>query len=87
MTSHHKPLDKPTEQTDNLVPETMTWPKAWVLGARFPKKPGGTTLVPRDTLLGRLTIDVNIHESTAHHGSPPDQTTKGIHRTVSLTRN
>ncbi|KAL0075095.1 hypothetical protein F4703DRAFT_1935194 [Phycomyces blakesleeanus] len=51
-----------------------------VLEARFPKKPEGTTLVPRDTSLGRLTVDVNAHESsTARHGSPPDQTTEGIH--------
>ncbi|OAD78108.1 hypothetical protein PHYBLDRAFT_68391 [Phycomyces blakesleeanus NRRL 1555(-)] len=38
--------------------------------------------------LGRLTVDVNAHESgTTHHGSPPDQTTKGIHRPVFPTRN
>ncbi|OAD71075.1 hypothetical protein PHYBLDRAFT_148293 [Phycomyces blakesleeanus NRRL 1555(-)] len=59
-----------------------------VSGVGFPKKPWGTTLVPRDTSLGRLTIDVNAHESgTTHHGSPPDQTTKGIHCPVSITRN
>ncbi|OAD80203.1 hypothetical protein PHYBLDRAFT_140207 [Phycomyces blakesleeanus NRRL 1555(-)] len=40
----------------------------------------GTTLVPRDTSLCRLTVDVNAHESgTTRHGSPPDQTTKEIH--------
>ncbi|OAD66180.1 hypothetical protein PHYBLDRAFT_152749 [Phycomyces blakesleeanus NRRL 1555(-)] len=62
--------------------------KTGVSGARFPKKPGRTTLVPRDTSLGRLTVDVNAHKSgTARHGSPPDQTTKGMHRPVSLTRN
>ncbi|OAD81277.1 hypothetical protein PHYBLDRAFT_161892 [Phycomyces blakesleeanus NRRL 1555(-)] len=59
-----------------------------VLGARFPKEPGGTTLVPRDTSFGQLTIDVDAHESgTARHSSPPDQTTEGIHRPVFLTRN
>ncbi|OAD71953.1 hypothetical protein PHYBLDRAFT_146937 [Phycomyces blakesleeanus NRRL 1555(-)] len=50
-----------------------------VLGARFPKKPGGTTLVPRDLSLGQLIIDINAHESgTAHHDSLLDQTTKEI---------
>ncbi|KAL0091303.1 hypothetical protein F4703DRAFT_1925708 [Phycomyces blakesleeanus] len=44
-----------------------------LLGARFLKKPGGTTLVPRDMSLGRLTVDINVHESgTAHHSSPPN---------------
>ncbi|KAL0079370.1 hypothetical protein J3Q64DRAFT_1839048 [Phycomyces blakesleeanus] len=94
-TTHHDKLpDKPTEQTDLPVLGTMTWPKArpahntWVLGARFPKEPGGTTLVPRDTSFGQLTIDVDAHESgTARHSSPPDQTTEGIHRPVFLTRN
>ncbi|KAL0088723.1 hypothetical protein J3Q64DRAFT_1832372 [Phycomyces blakesleeanus] len=34
--------------------------------------------------LGRLTIDVNAHESgTARHGSLPDQITEGIHRPYS----
>ncbi|OAD65525.1 hypothetical protein PHYBLDRAFT_64596 [Phycomyces blakesleeanus NRRL 1555(-)] len=38
--------------------------------------------------LGRLTININSHKSgTTCHGSPPDQTTKGIHHPVSLTRN
>ncbi|OAD67777.1 hypothetical protein PHYBLDRAFT_174095 [Phycomyces blakesleeanus NRRL 1555(-)] len=59
-----------------------------VSGARFPKKPGGTALVPRDMSLGRLTIDVNAHKSgTTRHGSPPDQTTEGTHCPVSITRN
>ncbi|OAD74823.1 hypothetical protein PHYBLDRAFT_144182 [Phycomyces blakesleeanus NRRL 1555(-)] len=48
----------------------------------------GTTLVPPDMSLGRLTININAHEfSTARHGSPLDQTTEGIHRLVSITRN
>ncbi|KAL0087517.1 hypothetical protein J3Q64DRAFT_1833861 [Phycomyces blakesleeanus] len=97
MTCHNKLPDKPTEQTDLPVPDITTWLKATpvyntrdtrVLGARFSKKPGGTTLVPRDRSLGQLTVNVNTHESgTTRHGSPLDQTTKGIHRPVSLTRN
>ncbi|KAL0078698.1 hypothetical protein F4703DRAFT_1932779 [Phycomyces blakesleeanus] len=59
-----------------------------VSGARFPKKPGGPLLSPRDMSLGQLTIDVNAHESgTICCSSLLDQTTEGIHHPVSLTRN
>ncbi|OAD73070.1 hypothetical protein PHYBLDRAFT_146382 [Phycomyces blakesleeanus NRRL 1555(-)] len=52
-------------------------------GARFPKTPGGPLL----SLETRHSVDVNVHESgTTRHSSPPDQTTKGIHRPVSRTR-
>ncbi|KAL0092210.1 hypothetical protein J3Q64DRAFT_1829710 [Phycomyces blakesleeanus] len=58
------------------------------IGSKISQETWGTTLVPRDTSLGRLTVDVNAHESgITRHGSPPDQTTEGIHRLVSLTGN
>ncbi|OAD77034.1 hypothetical protein PHYBLDRAFT_142548 [Phycomyces blakesleeanus NRRL 1555(-)] len=58
------------------------------IGSKISQETWGTTLVPRDTSLGRLTVDVNAHESgTTRHSSPPDQTTEGIHCPVSLTRN
>ncbi|KAL0087987.1 hypothetical protein F4703DRAFT_1926710 [Phycomyces blakesleeanus] len=58
------------------------------IGSKISQETWETTLVPQNTSLSRLTIDVNAHESsTTRHGSPPDQTTKGIHRPVSLTRN
>ncbi|KAL0081590.1 hypothetical protein F4703DRAFT_1931242 [Phycomyces blakesleeanus] len=58
------------------------------IGSKISQETWGTTLVPRDTSLGRLTIDVNAHESgTIRHSSPPDQTTEGIHHLVSTNRN
>ncbi|OAD68458.1 hypothetical protein PHYBLDRAFT_150633 [Phycomyces blakesleeanus NRRL 1555(-)] len=50
------------------------------IGNKISQETWGTTPVPRDTSLGRLTIDVNIHKSgTIYHGSSLDQTTKGTH--------
>ncbi|KAL0080412.1 hypothetical protein J3Q64DRAFT_1838566 [Phycomyces blakesleeanus] len=72
----------------NLTDNTPKNKDTMGIRSKISQETWGTTLVPRDMSLGRLTVDVNAHESgTTHHGSPPDQTTKGIHRPVFPTRN